>query len=352
MKNNIIIIAGIAVLMSLFSVGSTAHALSPLPDFERRMCVGIDSNLTVGSRDKVPTGYVFRLQQYLQSAGFLNVNPTGYFGSLTKEAVRKFQQSNGVSATGYFGPLTRAKLKAVSCTDDMPTPPVVSKDFSISATTDKSVYVSGEPIVVTITAKNMASTPKNMEFTNGCETALKIGDYDQVPVRLCILMLSTKTFAAGESKTWTVTLPKEEYQVPVGTHILEASITGYGAAKVPLTVVASQTSLMVTYPKGGETWKMGTTQKVTWMMSNATPYSRVDIKIRPAIVCITTPCEAEPVLSIKNAPFDIANPFYTINLNQGANKDAIFSPGNYTAEVCITGTTICAKSASHFTVVE
>lgn len=37
-------------------------------------------------------------------------NETEYFGSLTFEAVKKFQTLNGVPNTGYVGPLTRAKL--------------------------------------------------------------------------------------------------------------------------------------------------------------------------------------------------------------------------------------------------
>lgn len=47
----------------------------------------------------------------LQSA--IGVTPaTGYFGSLTKVAVQKYQTSKGISATGYVGPLTRAALNA------------------------------------------------------------------------------------------------------------------------------------------------------------------------------------------------------------------------------------------------
>jgi peptidoglycan hydrolase-like protein with peptidoglycan-binding domain len=45
----------------------------------------------------------------LQAA--VGVTPaTGYFGSATAAAVKKFQTSKGISATGYVGPLTRAAL--------------------------------------------------------------------------------------------------------------------------------------------------------------------------------------------------------------------------------------------------
>ena len=50
------------------------------------------------------------LQQYLKSLG-PQIYPeglvTGYFGSLTKAAVQRYQASQGIITTGYFGPLTR-----------------------------------------------------------------------------------------------------------------------------------------------------------------------------------------------------------------------------------------------------
>ncbi|MEK7227337.1 MAG: peptidoglycan-binding domain-containing protein [Patescibacteria group bacterium] len=71
----------------------------------------ITSDLTIGS-----TGaQVVTLQSALVAQGHL-VMPAGvamgYFGSLTKAAVMKWQAANGVPATGYFGPLSRAKFNA------------------------------------------------------------------------------------------------------------------------------------------------------------------------------------------------------------------------------------------------
>ncbi|MEK7148241.1 MAG: peptidoglycan-binding domain-containing protein, partial [Patescibacteria group bacterium] len=71
----------------------------------------ITSDLTIGS-----TGaQVSALQSALVAQGHL-VMPAGvamgYFGSLTKAAVMKWQAANGVPTTGYFGPLSRAKFNA------------------------------------------------------------------------------------------------------------------------------------------------------------------------------------------------------------------------------------------------
>lgn len=55
----------------------------------------------------------------------LNVAPqTGYFGSLTKNAVIAYQQKEGISpAVGFVGPLTRAKLNVLVTQPTPPTPP-------------------------------------------------------------------------------------------------------------------------------------------------------------------------------------------------------------------------------------
>ncbi len=70
------------------------------------------TDLTVGSTGAQVTA----LQQVLVSGGYL-VMPAGvsmgYFGSLTRAAVMKWQAANGVPATGYFGPISRAKLNSM-----------------------------------------------------------------------------------------------------------------------------------------------------------------------------------------------------------------------------------------------
>lgn len=57
---------------------------------------------------------VEQLQRFLISRGYLAENlATGNFLSLTRAAVRKFQEDNGISATGFFGPLTRARVNSI-----------------------------------------------------------------------------------------------------------------------------------------------------------------------------------------------------------------------------------------------
>lgn len=69
----------------------------------------ISGTLTVGSRGEE----ILCLQQHLIKDGLLDISPaTGYFGELTKSAVIKWQEKNGVPNTGVFGPLSRTAFSA------------------------------------------------------------------------------------------------------------------------------------------------------------------------------------------------------------------------------------------------
>jgi cell wall-associated NlpC family hydrolase len=51
------------------------------------------------------------LQLDLKQLGYFGANNTGYFGSLTRDAVVRFQQANGLAVDGIVGPNTFRKLK-------------------------------------------------------------------------------------------------------------------------------------------------------------------------------------------------------------------------------------------------
>lgn len=53
---------------------------------------------------------VVELQKYLIGENYLVSDATGYFGSLTLDAVKRFQATKSISTTGYVGTLTRGAL--------------------------------------------------------------------------------------------------------------------------------------------------------------------------------------------------------------------------------------------------
>jgi hypothetical protein len=80
-----------------------------------------NNNLRQGARG----ADVSALQAVLVSEGHLMVSPTGFFGSLTRAAVMKYQTAKGISpVSGFVGPLTRGVLNSsVAVTPTTPTTP-------------------------------------------------------------------------------------------------------------------------------------------------------------------------------------------------------------------------------------
>lgn len=83
-------------------------------------CLDLTSDLRQGYRDSVNIKNIYNLQAYLKSKGYLNSNPTGFFGSLTLKAVKNFQKDNAIRNTGLVGPLTRDFIKKQTCVNQNP----------------------------------------------------------------------------------------------------------------------------------------------------------------------------------------------------------------------------------------
>lgn len=58
----------------------------------------------------VRSEHVLQLQEQLSDLGYFDAGLTGYYGKITKGAVRKFQQAQGLSADGVAGPATLNRL--------------------------------------------------------------------------------------------------------------------------------------------------------------------------------------------------------------------------------------------------
>ena len=71
---------------------------------------GFGQDLFFGMRGNAD---VSRLQQFLGNQGFLDQAPTGNFLTLTRAAVKKFQQKYSINSTGYFGPLSRVAANKI-----------------------------------------------------------------------------------------------------------------------------------------------------------------------------------------------------------------------------------------------
>lgn len=114
--------AQIATLQSMIGNGQYKPEMQKMPDKQmtagpssakKRVCSYMLRNLDSGAEGED----VLALQEFLHENGLLGVKPTGYFGYLTSDAVKKWQEKEGIEKAGAFGPLSRERLLAWCSTD-------------------------------------------------------------------------------------------------------------------------------------------------------------------------------------------------------------------------------------------
>ena len=82
-------------------------------------------NLTYGT-----TGTdVSSLQQFLSDEGLYSGPITAIFGSLTKSALISFQRQEGINPTGYFGALTRSDANSILASHPTWTTPISNSTY-------------------------------------------------------------------------------------------------------------------------------------------------------------------------------------------------------------------------------
>ena len=132
-----------------------------------------------GSRDSKTNGQVSDLQGFLQDAGYLYSDPTGYFGLLTRKAVESFQSANGITPNGLVGPYTRAKIKEVSCngmTVPLPTPTNGVTSMSSSFSKLSLGYSSGnESSLVAYFSVDVYAGASNLSVSKSSQYSSDIG---------------------------------------------------------------------------------------------------------------------------------------------------------------------------------
>ena len=117
-------------LVSLFAIGSVSFAFAQaVPtlyvDSTEASTVTSASNkclmlkagtLKYGASDATTNGDVSSLQGFLISKNLLSGSPTGFYGKMTEDAVKAYQQSSGIDLTGSVGPITRGTISNETCT--------------------------------------------------------------------------------------------------------------------------------------------------------------------------------------------------------------------------------------------
>ncbi|MEW4282834.1 peptidoglycan-binding protein [Priestia koreensis] len=95
-------VVGSATLKALNGGGASASTVSSSTSSSATLKLGMSGSS------------VTSLQSKLKSKGYLKVSPTGYYGSLTKNAVMALQRAHGLSVDGVAGPATMRALGSTS----------------------------------------------------------------------------------------------------------------------------------------------------------------------------------------------------------------------------------------------
>ncbi|MCX6751592.1 MAG: peptidoglycan-binding protein [Candidatus Nomurabacteria bacterium] len=300
------------VLVPSFSFAQGTPPADTDPNAPASSCVSIVNNLRYRDRDANKNGEVSTLQDFLQSKGYLNSEPTGYFGLLTFKAVKDFQKDNGISPTGYVGPATKAKIKALTCGDlttkcDYAAPPQgcnynhgpnynsITGCGMVLNCTDTPVVPTNNPIISSVSGPQTlnvnqtgtwtvnASDNSNPGGASNLTYSVNWGDIVYGGTRLSP---STSPQSTQQSATFTHTYSTAGTYTPTFTVTSPSTIMCFtipcpgngGSAKTSLSVkvgnVISTPSITVLSPNGGETYKMGQTYNIVW---NSTGVDKVYI---------------------------------------------------------------------------
>lgn len=299
------ILSGVMILSLVMPVVSLAQ--SDVDTSGDAACATISINLRYGARDASIGGAVSILQDFLNSHGYLSVQPTGFFGSMTRVAVAAFQNANGISATppGFVGPVTRARIQAVDCNNETSViPPVTTPtptptytgcaggatyntvtgqpcNGTIKPVDNGTVYFSSTFFDYGYTIGDPVSGTYNQQLivTNGSNSNVDVKiSMDNQPSWLNT-GYSTNTLTINSGQPLGIGVSVNPTGLSAGTYKTEIKVSGNfsGSPKtIPVTLrvyggsVPVTQSLNITNPLDGHTWTVGDAQTFRWTTTGIT----------------------------------------------------------------------------------
>ncbi|MFA6340671.1 MAG: peptidoglycan-binding domain-containing protein, partial [Candidatus Paceibacterota bacterium] len=226
------------------------------------------TDLTVGSKGADVTA----LQQVLVSGGYLTMPAGvayGYFGSITKAAVIKYQLAKGIApAAGYFGPKTRASMSGSS---------VTTTTTTTSTGTDLAVSLAAtSPVAGAVINGQAAANLAEYTFTNKSSAPALVTNVTLMRggVSADTTLNNVYLFSGATRLTESATVSSGKitfnagaglFTVPAGgsvTVAVKADILSTAAAgqtvNVSLTGVTSNVAVAAVYPISGSTMTVAT----------------------------------------------------------------------------------------------
>lgn len=219
-------------------------------------------DLTIGSGGTD----VVQMQNWLENKGFLVMPPgisKGYFGSLTRTALIRYQISQGINpAVGYFGPLTRARINNSSNSNNSSAK--ISPDFL----PDGYINPPNQQIDSTyynqkLTASGFLKPGLKWEVVSG---SLPSGFYLSKNSISCI----PENPCDPNYETWQAVIGGRTQSTGVYTFTVRASSGSQSVDKTyTITIKNSptQSSIYIIQPVINETWQIGTPHPIQWKLN-------------------------------------------------------------------------------------
>ncbi|HEY9584591.1 MAG TPA: peptidoglycan-binding protein [Candidatus Paceibacterota bacterium] len=329
------------------SVPSSPETSSPQPSTPVPVTDDCASSVISSSRMGSSGSQVSVIQNFLIKEGYdipavsSGTVPAGYYGNQTRDAVIKYQKSEGLTSTGVVDSPTLEKINSetrtsADCVPPLPPPPnpnTISEQVKCvfnGATTEQKCTGVGQ---YTTTSNGMEKYPPQFYCSGIGSCVMKVSGPKGMNVQW-------NSSCSGSANT-TID-GNDEY--------------------ASFSCVETKASITVLSPNGGESWSKGTMQTIKWQ--DNTPFPKCpegaycmppapklyDIKLMP----YQTPCPigfACPAYS--PAPYTIAKsvtgPTYDWKVGSIPNLyDALAGDGSYTIQVCQSGTNTCDSSDSYF----
>lgn len=342
---------------------------------------------------------VANLQTFLIANGFnipsitSGATPKGYFGNQTQAALAAFQQSVGITSNGFFGPITRNWINthgsAPSGVIIPPSSPIISPAQPVSPTYPAypsypsyptyPTYPSNQqasPVISGVTGPTSLSINQTGTWTvnasdpqNGyLSYAVDWGDSSSCPLGLTCSAstLASQNFVQQTSFTHSF--------ATAGLYTIRFTVrnaAGFTAqtntvVQVTNTIAGGAGPLQIVSPNGGEVWQLGTVHSITWTSPYYFAATNVDLKIIQTFNCTTQICPAiayAPITIATNIPANqnsytwnvgqsvnvCTNSTYSANISCGVSQPTI-PAGQYTMQICQSGTSICDSSNNTFTI--
>ncbi len=331
---------------------------------------------------------VAALQTFLIGKGYAIPSVTsgatakGYFGNQTKQALAAFQNSVGITPNGYFGPITRSWINThgnannggdVIISPTQPQQPTYPTYPSYPSYPTNPAYpsypnnnygtaptISGIDAPTTLNINQIgtwtihASDPQNSYLTYSVDW----GDSSNCPVGYACQASAPNTAAFVQQTSFTHSYANTGLYTVKFTVRNVNGYTAQSSATVQVTNGISNGggagALRITSPNGGEILQKGTFRNITWTSPYYFAAANADLKVMQTYNCTGQIC---PMIAY--APYTIATNIpinqntYAWNVGQASNYNGVISTladGQYTVQICQSGTSNCDSSDSTFTI--